>query len=165
MISINYLKNKNVIPKVVIYIAHLSNKNDRFVKIGTTSYLNITYAQFRSFGYKVREIEKMQFSCKNDAINEIKRITNQYQNFEYIPMHKFPEPSNCYGLHILDGMDLKDISDNSNHDEITEIVMKLFEEGLTGNEIAKRLNISESKVSTGLIYSIISEVTGISSPF
>ena len=144
---VNYLRNRKNIPKIHMYIVELTGCGERFIKIGICYIPHLQFQSFRSFGYKHKIISVLQFSCEIDARNEMEILKEMYANFDYIPLHKFPEPESCYKVQLLDGLDLYEISEHETMNEIDERVIEMLKDGIPGIEISKELNLSESKVS------------------
>lgn len=145
----NYIRNKKTLPKVYLYMVELKNGSDHFVKCGLTKFIELKYLTFKKFGYSTTEIEVMQFPCKNDAIDGLKLIEKQLENYKYVPAHLFPEPENCYKIDILDGLNLREelpMQEKMQDDAIEMQVMQLLETKKPG-KVAEELNIPAYKVS------------------
>jgi hypothetical protein len=151
MIRLLNLHKNNSLPRVLFYIIQLENRRERFIKIGVSGFLHTTIKGFESFGFRVSIVCTVQFSCNEHAINEIKMLADQYKNVKYIPYYNFPENDNCYGIELLDGLNLQEfaepIANEISHEISDKIITDLLASGMNGREVASKLNISESKVS------------------
>ena len=151
MLRLLNLHKNNSLPRVLLYIVELENRRERFIKIGVSGFLHTTLKGFESFGFRVSIVCTMQFSCNELAINEIKALADQYKNLKYIPFYNFPDNDNCYGIELLDGLNLQEfaepIADEIPSEISDKIITDLLESGMNGREVASKLNISESKVS------------------
>ena len=148
---IKYLKNGKIIPKVYLYIVELKNGNDHFIKIGVSGFIHIQYSSFKGFGYDINEIEKIQFPCEKDAKIELEYLKNLYLNYQYLPLHKFPQPECCFSIDILEGLNLAEETHDDNNENIMRIerndkIQEMSENGIEISEIAKEFNMSKSQV-------------------
>lgn len=153
MIRLIEIQKQKHSPKVLLYIIKLQNKRECFLKIGISDFLHITYSSIASFGFRIQEIAVWQFACKNDAIKELKELSELYKNMSYIPMYNFPEPDNCYGIELLDGLNLQEFAQplqecKSPAKDIEDQAIRLLtEENKKPGEVANELGIPAYQVS------------------
>lgn len=147
-------------PRTYLFIIELKRGNDNFIKVGVEVFLSFKYASYRSHGYNVRELQKFQFACYEDAVSAIREFHKFHSDFTYTPDHIFPDKEYCYNISLLQCIhyseltyDAEEIKEEKEQDftPISDLENKvkllITEENMPGNQIATALNISESKVS------------------
>ena len=116
---------KNIIPNIIdnprlgvgyssdslIYIIKIFNKDERFVKIGWTSYsLSRRFSSKRSMPYSYIPVLTIATKCLADVIGFERLLHEQFINNKYEPKIKFGGYTECYDIAILDSCFLKEIS-------------------------------------------------------
>ncbi len=91
-----YPQNKTL--KGILYIAEISNNDEKFIKIGITKHKNF-YKRYEQEGYidkyDVKLIDKFSM-CLFEAYNLEQQILEEYKPHKYSPKHNFSGKTECF---------------------------------------------------------------------